>query len=94
MAMTKRCIVSFDMKFVASTQDVEDFTKHVLKLSKKFMDGEKLEGRDLELARVAAQCGIESALELSIKMSIASFIKSEMVEPQVSVGNIRVGFKA
>lgn len=92
MAITKRVKVSFDMKFVASTEDIEGFTKHVLKLSKQFMGGEKLDGQDLELARAAAEGGIESALELSIKMAVAKRLKDELVEPQVSVANIRQVF--
>ncbi|GAB7481997.1 hypothetical protein OUHCRE19_42710 [Enterobacter asburiae] len=35
MAITKRCIVSFDMKFVASSEDVEGYTKRMLGVSRK-----------------------------------------------------------
>lgn len=93
MAITKRCIVSFDMKFVASSEDVEGYTKRMLRVSRKIANGEKVSGIDLELARVAATEGIEASIELSMKSAIVGRLKDELREPQVSCGNFRVGFK-
>ena len=91
MAITKRVRVAFDAKFVASTADVEYFTKQLLSYSKRFLDGDKtLAGDELELARAAAEGGVENAVELSIKMSYAKAIKHEMSDDQVTVSNVKI----
>lgn len=91
MAMTKRVRVSFDAKFVASTEDVDGFAKHCVECSKRFLAGDKtLSGEDLEIARAAAEGGIESAVELSIKIAYYKAIKRELTETGVTVSNIAI----
>ena len=91
IAITKRVRVAFDAKFVASTADVEYFTEQLLSYSKRFLDGDKtLAGDELELARAAAEGGVENAVELSIKMSYAKAIKHEMSDDQVTVSNVKI----
>lgn len=94
MAITKRVRVTFDAKFVASSEDLEGFAKHCIGASKRFMAGDKtLAGDDLALAKAAAEGGIEAAVELSIKMSYSKAIKSELSDSQVTVSNISVKVK-
>lgn len=91
MAITKRVRVSFDAKFVGSTEDVADFTKHCVEASKRFLAGDKtLRGEDLELARAAAEGGIESAVELSIKMAYSKAVKQKLSDSSVTVSNIAI----
>lgn len=91
MAITKRVRVSFDAKFVGSTEDVEGFTKHCVECSKRFLEGDKtLSGEDLAIARAAAEGGIESAMELSIKIAYSQAIKRELSEQDVTVSNIAI----
>lgn len=91
MAITKRVRVMFDAKFVASTAGVEIFTKQLLSYSKRFIEGDKnLVGEELELARAAAEGGVENAVELAIKMSYAKAIKHEMSDDHVTVSNVKI----
>ena len=94
MSMTKRVRVSFYSKFVASTNDINEFAKTLVSYSKRFMEGDKtLKGDELALAEVAAKEGVEAAVELSIKMAYSKAIKSELADDCVTVSNIRMEIK-
>ncbi|QNN97253.1 hypothetical protein [Klebsiella phage NL_ZS_1] len=94
MAMTKRVRVTFDSKFVAGTNDINEFAKTLVSYSKRFMEGDKtLKGDELALAEMAAKEGVEAAVELSIKMSYSKAIKSELADDCVTVSNIRMEIK-
>lgn len=94
MAMTKRVRVTFDSKFVAGTNDINEFAKTLVRYSKRFMEGDKtLKGDELALAEMAAKEGVEAAVELSIKMSYSKAIKSELADDCVTVSNIRMEIK-
>ncbi|UYB05117.1 hypothetical protein GJJPMMHO_00165 [Klebsiella phage 150009] len=94
MAMTKRVRVTFDSKFVAGTNDINEFAKTLVSYSKRFMGGDKtLKGDELALAEMAAKEGVEAAVELSIKMAYSKVIKSELADDCVTVSNIRMEIK-
>lgn len=94
MAMTKRVRVVFDAKFVASTDDINEFSKTLVGYSKRFMEGDKtLKGDELALAEAAAKEGVEAAVELSIKMAYSKVIKSDLADDSVTVSNVRVEVK-
>ncbi|WPJ49341.1 hypothetical protein RCIP0018_00026 [Klebsiella phage RCIP0018] len=94
MAITKRVRVTFDSKFVASTDDINEFTKTLVGYSKRFMAGDKtLKGDEIALAEMAAKEGVEAAVALSIKMAYSKVIKSELSDDYVTVSNIRVEIK-
>lgn len=79
MAMTKRLRVSFDIKQVISTKDVDAFSKQLISYSKRFLAGDKsLTLLETELARAACEGGVEHAIELMMKASVPKFIKDEM----------------
>lgn len=93
MAITKRLRVSFDVKTVASTEEVEEFTKNLLDSSKRFLSGEKLTGIELELARIACQAGVEAAIELHYKSAFQRWVREELVEEGFTPANICVEVK-
>ncbi|WWT41640.1 hypothetical protein [Klebsiella phage 175020] len=94
MAMTKRVRVTFDSKFVAGTNDINEFAKTLVSYSKRFMEGDKtLKGDELALAEMAVKEGVEAAVELSIKMAYSKAIKSELADDCVTVSNIRMEIK-
>jgi len=79
MAITKRLRVSFDLKQVISTKDVEAFTKQLISYSKRFLAGDKsLTVLETELARAACEGGVEHAIELMMKAAVPRFIKQEL----------------
>lgn len=94
MAMTKRVRVSFDAKFVAGANDIQEFSKTLVSYSKRFMEGDKtLKGDELALAEMAVNEGVEAAVALSIKIAYSKVIKSELSDDSVTVSNIRVEIK-
>ena len=93
MAMTKRVHVSFDSKFVASTEEVKMFTDNLIHVSRKILAGEKVDGLNFKLAQVALEEGIEAALELSLKSAYSRAIKEVMTDGDVTLGNIKVEVK-
>lgn len=93
MAITKRFSVQFDLKMVFDKEDFESFQKSMVSLSKQFLNGDKLTGLELELARTAAEFGPEAAAELAFKSGMAESIREHYVGGGGSVGNIRVGVK-
>ena len=90
MTITKRLRVSFDVKVVFPSEEVQEFIEQLVGNSKRFLAGEKLTGIDLELARVAAQYGPEAAIELSMKSGIQSFLREELARSDATASNIRV----
>lgn len=90
MAITKRLHVSFDLKIVAPTEEVEEFTQMLLTLSRDFLNGVKLTGLQAALARAAAEGGVESAMELFYKSEMQEFIREELRNSPAHPSNIRV----
>ena len=92
MAITKRMRVSFDLKAVFSEEDIKRYADELVALSKAFTRGEKLSGWDLQLVRVAAEEGVEAAIEMHFKKAIAKKLKDFMPEDGVKLSNITTGF--
>lgn len=93
MAITKRMTVKFDLKIVFDSVEVEHFTQKVLNDSKRFLNGEKLNGLELEAARIAAEYGVEAAVELLIKASMKEALVTVFSGKQETVGNVSTVFK-
>lgn len=96
MAITKRMRVSFDLKCVYSTEEIDALKRDLVQLSKEFMTGGKLAGLHLELARIAAEYGPEAALELALKKSIKDVLTEgfrEELSSADSIANFRFEVK-
>lgn len=94
MAITKRVNVTFDLKIVFSTSEVEEFAKTLIADSKKFMAGEKLSGQDFEAARIAAEKGLDEAIGFMIKSRMKGGLNEGFKHDSASVGNVRVVVKS
>lgn len=93
MAMTKRLHVSFDMKIVFTTEDVEAYTGELRELTRMYAAGEKLSCWDQTLVKTALEGGVEAAVELHLKKVIAENLKEELPEDGATISQIRTVFK-
>lgn len=81
MAMTKRVRVTFDSKFVAGTNDINEFAKKLVSYSKRFMEGdktlkgEKVDNFKLGLLEAALNGGPDAAAAYCIRHGLRSMIK-------------------
>lgn len=89
MAITKRLTCKFDMKIVFTSEDVESYALELVKLTKCYVSGEKLDGKSCKLVETAVEHGVEAAIELHLKSVLASKLKDELQE----VYNISTRFK-
>ena len=93
MAITKKLNVSFDMKIVFSTVDVEAVTKEMVMLTKKYSEGAKLSGWYKTLVETALEGGVEAAMELHLKKVMAEKLKESLPEDGATISQIRTVFK-
>ncbi|QNJ49150.1 hypothetical protein [Escherichia phage Mt1B1_P3] len=89
MAMTKRLTCKFDMKIVFTPEDVESYVLELVKITKAYVSGEKLDGMARKLVETAVEHGVEAAIELHLKSILASQLKDKLQE----VYNISTRFK-
>ena len=89
MAITKRLTCKFDMKIVFTSEDVESYVLELVKTTKAYVSGEKLDGMARKLVETAVEHGVEAAIELHLKSILASQLKDKFQE----VYNISTRFK-
>lgn len=78
MAITKRFKTKFECKLIFSDEELIKFKRKLLDNSKTFLAGAKLSGVELKEIQVAAQEGIEAAIEFSTKSAISKWLKDEL----------------
>lgn len=95
MAMTKRMRVSFSLGTVLSTEDIERFKKSLCELSRKVLNGEKVNGFERKMVEVGVTEGLEAVVELVFKKGIVDGLKSDLTDyaDQPSFGDFKVEFK-
>lgn len=95
MAMTKRMRVSFSLGAVLPTKNVENFKKTLCVLSRKVLNGEKINGFERKMVEVGVTEGLEAVVELVIKKCIVELMKEDLSDysEQPSFGNFRVEFE-
>ncbi|QOC57683.1 hypothetical protein pEp_SNUABM04_00029 [Erwinia phage pEp_SNUABM_04] len=89
MAMTKRGRVSFDFKFVMTSEEEADFQRDLLLLSRKVLEG-GASGLEKAFVEAALEGGLEAALELNLKQGIQKLIKTECTVEGLVPANVRV----
>lgn len=89
MAITKRLTCKFDMRIVFTSEDVESYVLDLVKITKAYVSGEKLDGMARKLVETAVEHGVEAAIELHMKSILASQLKDELQ----GVYNISTRFK-
>lgn len=90
MAITKRFKASIDVKIVFSTEEVESFTKNLVKMTKAYSQGEKLSGEDVAMVKAALVGGPEAAIELRLKSVTAKLLKETFLDAETKPGNVAV----
>lgn len=93
MAITKRLTCKFDLKIVFTSDDVESYSRELVKMSKDYLSGEKQDGLTRKLVETAVEHGVEAAIELHLKSVLATKLKDELPEDGATLSNISVGFK-
>lgn len=90
MAITKRFKASVDVKIVLPTEDIEHFTKNLIKMTKAYSLGDKLSGEDVALVKAALVGGPEAAIEQRIKSMTAKLLKETFLDAETKPGNVAV----
>lgn len=90
MAITRRGRIVFDFKVVLTGPEYDGFVKELVTLTKKVAAGEKVDGLQLAMVKVALRDGPEEAAVLAIKSGASSFIRTEFAETGITVGNVAV----
>lgn len=93
MAITKRFKASVDVKVVFQTEDVENFTKALVKLTKRLAAGEELSGEDKAVVLAALKGGPEAAIELRLKSATSKLLKETFRDAETVPGNVQVVIK-
>lgn len=93
MAVTKRLTCKFDMKIIYTSEDMEAYTKELVKMTKGYVSGEKWNGLTRKLVETAVEQGVEAAMEIHLKSILASKLKDELPEDGAVLSNISVRFQ-
>lgn len=93
MAITKRMRISFDIKTVIPTEGVANATEALVGLAKAYAEGEKLDGLQLALLKVALEGGVDEALTFALKKTLKEELVIAINDSDITGSNFRFEVK-